>query len=604
MAHASCVVRVLAQAEPVLDRATVLDSDTKKRAQRWAEDDVDHASRDELLALIARDDAEEVKDRMAGPLAFGTAGLRGILGAGSNRMNRAVVARTTAGLAKHLVDRFPDAKDRGVVVGYDGRRMSHTFALETASVLAGAGLVAHLFPTLCTTPQTAFATCDLNAVAGVMITASHNPPEYNGYKVYWSNGAQIIPPHDALIAAAIDQAGPARNLPRMEVSAALDAGRVRYVADDVTTRYLDAVAGLSIHKEGRAGMRIVYTAMHGVGYATARAALRRAGFDDVIPVTAQVEPDGDFPTVRFPNPEEPGAMDLAFASARENDADLILANDPDADRLAVALPNRARDGFVQLTGNQVGVLLAHYMLAKHPVPPADRLVVTTIVSSPMLGVIAKALGARYAETLTGFKWIANRALELERQTGSTFVAGYEEALGYTVGTVVRDKDGVGAAAVFAELAAVLRADGKTVLDQLEELYRTYGLFVSRQVSQWYRGIDGVEQIASIMQGLRQSPPTSVGAFEVIAIRDYKLQVRTELGGAVTPLELPSSNVLAFDLLGGSRIIARPSGTEPKIKFYFDHCEQVSPSESVVVAEQRANRRMGELAEAFVKLASR
>ena len=581
----------------------MLDADVKKRAQRWAEDDIDDASRDELLALVASGNAVEVTDRMAGPLAFGTAGLRGILGAGPNRMNRAVVARTTAGLAKHLTESCPDAKTRGVVVGYDGRRMSHAFANETASVLAGAGVLVHLFPGLCTTPQTAFATCDLNAVAGVMITASHNPPEYNGYKVYWSNGAQIIPPHDAQIAKAIDEAGSARDLPRMDLAAALAQGSVRYVADDVTARYLDAVAALSIRTEGRAGMRIVYTAMHGVGYATAKAALRRAGFDEPIPVVKQVEPDGEFPTVRFPNPEEPGAMDLSFAAARESDADLIIANDPDADRLAVALPNRARDGFVQLTGNQVGVLLAHYMLAKHPSPPSDRLVVTTIVSSPMLGVIAKAIGARYAETLTGFKWIANRAMEIEQQTGTTFVSGYEEALGYTVGTVVRDKDGVGAAAVFAELTAVLRAEGKTVLDQLDELYRTYGLFVSRQVSQWYRGVDGVQQIAAIMQGLRASPPSRVGAFDVVATRDYQTQVRTELGGAATPLDLPPSNVLAFDLRGGSRIIARPSGTEPKIKFYFDHCEQVAPGEAVEAAEQRANERMGELADAFVNLAS-
>lgn len=579
-------------------KTTVADNDLILRAKRWADDDIDGETRQSLLDLVERGELVELEDRMAGPLAFGTAGLRGVLGAGPNRMNRAVVARTTAGLAAYLLAEIPEAATRGVVVGYDGRRMSRAFAEQAAQVLAGAGVIAHLFPQLCTTPQVAFATTQLGAAAGVMITASHNPPEYNGYKVYWENGAQIIPPRDAGIAAAIDASLAAKDLPVMELAQARECGVVRDVDDAITQRYLRAIEQLSLHREGRGGMRIVYTPMHGVGLPTATEALRRAGFVDVFPVEEQAEPDGEFPTVRFPNPEEPGAMDLAFAAARRHGADLIIANDPDADRLAIAVPNRRADGYVQLSGNQVGVLLAYYLLVHHPAPPADRLVVTTIVSSPMLGVMAEREGARYLETLTGFKWITNAAMELEGATGSTFLTGYEEALGYTVGTVVRDKDGVSAAAVFAEMAAFLRAQGRTVLDELETMYRKYGLFLSRQVSRWHRGLDGAERIQTIMAGLRARPPERIGGLDVVARRDYQVQTRTTREGTVQALALPKSNVLAFELEGGSRVVARPSGTEPKIKFYFDHREVVKEDETLDEAEARANNRVEQLVAAF------
>lgn len=570
------------------------------RAKRWAEHDIDTQTRDELLKLVSAGNEAEVEDRMAGPLVFGTAGLRGILGAGPNRMNRAVVARTTSGLAKHLLASFPDAPTRGVVIGYDARRMSRAFAEQAARVLAGEGIVAHLFPDLATTPQVAFATTHLRAVAGVMVTASHNPPEYNGYKVYWDNGAQIIPPQDSKIAAAIDAAPDADQVSAPSLEQARERGLVRDVDDAVTERYLKDIEKLSIHPEGRAGMRIVYTPMHGVGLRTAMEALRRAGFEDVVPVAKQAAPDGEFPTVNFPNPEEPGAMDLAFATAREAKADLILANDPDADRLAVAVPNG--DGYLQLSGNQVGVLLAHYLLAHHPNPPREGLFVTTIVSSPMLGVMAKQEGARYAETLTGFKWIANRAMQIEHETGATFLTGYEEALGYTVGTIVRDKDGVSAVAVFAEMAAYLRSQGRSVLDELEIMYRKYGLFLSRQVSRWHRGLDGAQKIQSIMAHLRSAPPKRVVDLDVLAVRDYQQQVRRDRDGTSSALDLPRSNVLAFELEGGSRIVARPSGTEPKIKFYFDYRETVAEGESMQTAQTRANERLETLVTAFLETA--
>ena len=588
-----------------------------ERARQWAEHDIDDDDRDELLLLVSKGDRKDVEDRMAGPLDFGTAGLRGILGAGQNRMNRAVVARTTAGLANHLLASFPDAALRGVVIGYDARRKSKDFAEQAACVLAGCGIVAHLFPALATTPQVAFATTWLGSVAGIMITASHNPPEYNGYKLYWDNGAQIIPPLDRLIAAAIAASPPANEIAAPSLLDAIERQLVRYVDTAINERYQLAIEQLSIHREGREGMCIVYTPMHGVGLQTAMEAFRRAGFGNVVPVEEQAEPNGSFPTVRFPNPEEPGAMDLALCTARAVKADLIIANDPDADRLAVMVPNRSSDDYIQLSGNQVGVLLAHYFIAHDTTPRSARLFVTTIVSSPMLGAMARREGARYEETLTGFKWIANRAMEVEAETGAALVVGYEEALGYTVGTIVRDKDGVSAGVVFAEMAAYLRSQGRTVLDELESMYRKYGLFVSKQVSRWHRELGGAERIRAIMDGLRALPPWKLLDIEVVEVRDYEQQTRTSSEGVVTALEAAQcvqmeqrvqrvqrvqSNVLSFQLAGGSRIVARPSGTEPKIKFYFDHCEPMVESDSMERAERRANQRIDILAEAFLRVA--
>ncbi|MBI5533871.1 MAG: phospho-sugar mutase [Deltaproteobacteria bacterium] len=579
----------------------MVDSELKTRAERWMAGEVDDASRAELKAVLDSGDEVDLADRMAGPLEFGTAGLRGIIGAGPNRMNRAVIIRTTAGLARYLLANGVNTRNRGVVVGYDGRRMSREFAQETASVLAAAGILAHLFPTLCTTPQSAFATTELSAVAAVMITASHNPPEYNGYKVYWENGAQIIPPHDRGIAAEIDKVGPACEVPRIPIEQALAKRLVRHVPDSVTARYLQRIASLSIHPGGRDGMRIVYTPMHGVGNITARAALAQAGFRDVQSVAEQAEPNGEFPTVRFPNPEEPGALDLAFALARKCNADLILANDPDADRLAVAVPARDKTGFVQLTGNQVGILLAHYLIAEHPNPPPDRITITTIVSSPMLSAIAAHHKVRYAETLTGFKWIANKAMQIEHATGAVFVCGYEEALGYTIGDIVRDKDGVGAAAVFAEMTAWCRSQGRTVLDELERIYRAFGLYVSRQKSVVRKGLDGAAQIAATMTRLRDNPPDAIGGLNVDAVSDYLRRSRHVRNGQTENLTLPASNVLSFSLEGGSRIVARPSGTEPKIKYYFDIRMPVEPAEPFERAERRAVERLDQLEAAFLKL---
>ena len=434
---------------------------------------------------------------------FGTAGLRGLLGAGPNRMNRKVVLRATAGLCAYLLQTTPGVAERGVCIGYDGRRLSRQFAEDAAAVVCGMGIAAHAFQHVVPTPVLAFACLDRNAAAGIMVTASHNPPDYNGYKVYWGNGAQIIPPHDEGIAAAIAKVGSTDTIARADLKEAAAEGRYRVVGEDLERRYLDGVRALPVHPGLPRDLSIAYTALHGVGATLATEALAEAGFQAVYSVPEQAEPDGRFPTVAFPNPEEKGAMDMVLALAKAKSADLVLANDPDADRLAVAVRD-AGGAYVQLTGNEVGCLLGHYLLDQGPAGDG-RLVVNTIVSSPMLGAVARAHDAQWEQTLTGFKWIANRAMERESE-GARFVFGYEEALGYTVGTLVRDKDGIGTAVVMADMAAWCRSRGKTLLDELEDAWRRYGMYLSRQVSKVLPGSEGAEQIAGHHeQGPRSLP---------------------------------------------------------------------------------------------------
>jgi phosphomannomutase len=586
-----------------------MDTALLERAEQWLAHDPDPAARAELRGLLdqARADASEAAmaelgERFAGALEFGTAGLRGLLGAGESRMNRAVVLRTTAGLARYLLETdAAAARSGGVAVGYDARRMSRELAEDTACALAAAGIPAHLSPIACPTPVTAYAVTKLGAVAGVMITASHNPPAYNGYKVYWGNGAQIIPPHDKGIAAAIEASPAADAVPRLSVADARERGLLHDFPAALERAYLDAIHALSVRPDGDRSIPIVYTPLHGVGDRLTRKALAEAGFTRVVSVPEQAEPDGAFPTVVFPNPEEKGALDLAYALARKEGAELVIANDPDVDRLALAVRLPSGD-YVQLTGNQVGVLLGHYVLTEGAGASGDRVCLASVVSSPMLGSIARALGVRYEETLTGFKWIANRAMEIERATGARFVFGYEEALGYTVSTVVRDKDGIGAAVVAAELAAVLRAEGRTLLDELEALARRYGLFVSGQRSITLPGQDGAARIAALMERLRKAPPSQLGSFDVVATSDFQARTRTPKGGAPEPIALPASNVLVFELEGQSRVIARPSGTEPKIKFYFDVREPMAEGEPMPDADARAKARMAELQAAFLEAA--
>jgi len=564
-----------------------------RRAEAWRRSDPDPATARELERLLASSeerDRRELYDCFAASLEFGTAGLRGVLGPGPNRMNRAVVRRTTAGLARYLKAQVPDVAERGVVVGRDGRKMSPELAEDTARVLAAEGIPALVLPDLSPTPLTAFATLRLGASAAVMVTASHNPPEYNGYKVYWGNGAQIVPPHDAGIAAAIDEVEPASEVKLHDVAEARRRGLWRDVGDDIGRAYVDAILRERVHRRP-ADLAVVYTAMHGVGGRWVVQALEEAGFTRLHVVKEQQEPDGAFPTVRFPNPEEPGAMDLSIALAERVGAAIVLANDPDADRLAVMARDAA--GKLQLlTGNEVGVLLGYYLLTQKKPQPAKPLVITTIVSSTQLGEIARALGALYDERLTGFKWIANCALEREAKEGATFLFGYEEALGYTVGTVARDKDGIGAALVFCDLAAWCASRGITVLSYLEEIQREHGLFVARQHNLTFKGAEGAATIRKILDGFRARPPEKIGDLKVARTKDYQAGVPG----------FPPSNVIAYELDGGSRVTLRPSGTEPKVKYYFELRELVRSGEPMAGARARALGRLQQLQDAFLALA--
>jgi len=513
---------------------TGLDATLSAQVQAWIDDDVDDAAAAELLDLLAaaaadspraEQSAAELADRFSGPLTFGTAGLRGRLRAGPNGMNRTVVRRAAAGVATWLGAQGHTGAP--VVVGYDGRHGSRAFAQDSAAIFAAAGFDARLLPRLLPTPLVAFAVQHLGAAAGVMVTASHNPPQDNGYKVYVGDGAQIVPPTDAQIEAAIRAVGPTREIPLAPQGFAV-------LDESIVDSYVSAVAGLV--ENGPRDVRIVHTAMHGVGTEVVRKVFAAAGFASIIAVPQQEQPDADFPTVAFPNPEEPGALDLAFELAAAERADLIIANDPDADRCAVAVPSPGGE-WRMLRGDEVGVLLADALLRKG----IRGTYATTIVSSTMLRAMAQRYGVGYAETLTGFKWIARAAPDL--------VFGYEEALGYSVAPeLVRDKDGISAALLVAELAAALKAQDSSLRNRLEELAHEYGRYATDQVSV---RVDDPGIIGEAMARLRAHPPTTL-LDEPVAVVDL----------------MPDADVVRLTWKGG-RAVVRPSGTEPKLKVYLE-----------------------------------
>ncbi len=553
-------------------------------ARAFLAEDPDPDTRADLEALVLRaeegDEAalKDLADRFSAPLEFGTAGLRGRVEAGLARMNRVVVIKATHGLGTWLL-REPRlaARNRGVVVGFDGRYSSRQFAEDTAAVLAGLGIPAHLFPDPVPTPLCAFTVPHLSAAAGVMVTASHNPPLDNGYKVYRDTGSQIIPPVDEAIAARI---AAAPRVPEIAGPAPPDAAAsgLRHVIDDkVEHAYLEGLVRGSWHAAEGPPLRIVYTAMHGVGHRLASRAFRRAGFPGVAVVPSQADPDGAFRTVPFPNPEEKGAMDRALALAAEIGAELVLANDPDADRLGVAVP--AGSGFRMLSGNEIGWLLADDALTHAPTGGRRKLVVTTIVSSTLLSRMARDRGAAYDETLTGFKFIGDRALRAEAE-GEAFVFGYEEALGYTVGPLVRDKDGIGAALHMAQLTRFLKGRGLSLLDRIDELLVEHGMSHQIQWSLTLPGADGRARIAAIMDSLRRDPLPAIGGSPVVRRLDLEAGEEWTATGSPTPVSLPRSNVLSFFAEDGARFIARPSGTEPKIKFYLELVARVASRDQV------------------------
>ncbi|MDX1659151.1 MAG: phospho-sugar mutase [Nitriliruptorales bacterium] len=549
---------------------TAAADDLHARARDWIAGDPDPQTRAALEEVLAAGDDELLADLVDGSLEFGTAGLRGVVGPGPRRMNRAVVIRTTRGLADHVLansDGQPLA-----VVGRDARTMSDEFARDAIGVLAAAGFEVRAFADPVPTPLVAYAAKRLGAATAIVVTASHNPPEYNGYKVYAANGAQIIPPEDAEIAAAIDAVGPASGVARAQRPWQLP--NVAAVSGEVVDSYLAEVDEVRPAVDG-APLTIVHTALHGVAGDLAVRALQRAGRDTVRPVAAQADPDPGFPTIDFPNPEEPGALDLALAAADEVGADLVLANDPDGDRLAVAVP--AGDAWTTLTGNQIGALLGTHLLEAYD-GDARPLVVSSIVSSPMLAEIAAHHGASYEATLTGFKWICNAALAIAADGDVEFVFGYEEALGFTVGDVVRDKDGVSAAVLFADLVSGLRAEGRTVRDRLDELYRAHGLWVSVQHAVTLPGDEGQQQIDAAMQQVGEEQPESLAGRAVVEVTDFREDPDTR------PWWLPATPLVRLMLEDGSRVLVRPSGTEPKLKIYADLRRDLDGETDVTGAE--------------------
>lgn len=560
----------------------------KERVLAWQAEDPDPTTQAELQELLDAGSGDVLEERFSGMIQFGTAGLRGLLGAGPQRMNRCVVQRATAGFCRYLIKTVPDAKERGICIGYDARRMSREFAEDVAGVVAGHGIVAHLFEEQTPTPLVGFAVLDLNAAGGVVITASHNPPDYNGYKVFWGNGAQIITPHDEGIAAeieAIETLASIEQAPKSEL--------IRAVSPDVKERYLVGVQKAQRHPELPRDLTIAYTAMHGVGGACIKETFKRAGYTTLYDVASQAEPDGMFPTVSFPNPEEDGAMDLVLETAAKHNADLVLANDPDADRLAASVLHDGK--YVVLTGNEIGCLLTHYLLENST--GDDRLVLCSVVSSPMLLSIGKAHNVRAEQTLTGHKWVQNRSLELEAE-GYRYIFGFEEALGYGIDTLVRDKDGISAALCLADMAVFCKSQGKTLVDELEVMARRYGLFLSDQISIVLPGADGRAQIEGRMQAARENPPKSLGGKAIIATQDFQTGKRITADGDVSDLTFPPANVVLFELEGNHRAMLRPSGTEPKIKHYIDVCIEIQEGESIGDARARGEALVAAIAADF------
>lgn len=548
-------------------------TDLLARARSWIDADPDPVTRTELQRIVDEGRADELEARMGPTLEFGTAGIRGEVGAGPGRMNRAVVIRTTHGLARYLKTSVTEGAG-SVVVGFDARPTSRRFADDVAGVLAAADIPVLFFPDYTPTPLVAYAAKHLSALAAVVITASHNPPADNGYKLYGPDAAQIVSPVDVAIQGEIASAPGASDIPRIEDAFSSGSPLVSEVPADVFDRYWEEVASTR-SRSGGSDLKIVYTPLHGVGGHAVLEIMGRAGHTGIRAVPEQVEPDGTFPTVEFPNPEEPGALDLALDMARSEDADLVVANDPDGDRLAVVIPDAGE--WRPLSGNEIGCLLGDYML-RNDVDPGSAIVVNSIVSSPMLAQIASQYGARHEKTLTGFKWIVRAGLTVEEETGGRFIFGYEEALGYTVGSTVRDKDGISAALLFTDMVADLRDGGESTLGRLGELWRRHGMWVSAQTSITRRGPGGVDELRRAIERLGDDPPADVDGVAVTSVTDYRGE------GEDRPEWLGEQALIELGLGDRGRMLARPSGTEPKLKVYVDLRDDPGPDPSERHAE--------------------
>jgi phosphoglucomutase len=532
----------------------------------------DAATKAELEAI--KDNEKEIEDRFYTELEFGTAGLRGVIGAGINRMNIYTVRKATQGLANYINKQNGQAKS--VVIAYDSRRMSPEFADEAALCLAANGIKAYVFESLRPTPELSFAVRELNCIAGINITASHNPPEYNGYKVYWSDGAQITPPHDTGIMAEVKAVTDFATPKTMDKSSAMEAGLYTIIGAEVDDKYIaklkEQVKRPEAIKARAKDLKIVYTPLHGTGNIPARRVLTELGFENVYVVKEQELPDGEFPTVSYPNPEAAEAFELALKLAREVDADVVLATDPDADRLGVYVKDTKSGDYITLTGNMTGCLLAEYELSQVKELsniPEDGALIKTIVSTNMADAIAKYYGIELIEVLTGFKYIGQQILGFETTGKGTYMFGFEESYGCLIGTHARDKDAIVATMALCEAAAYYKMKNMTLWDAMIEMYEKYGYYKDDVKSITLKGKEGLSKIQEILNSLRENTPEVVGDYKVTFARDYKLDtIKNMATGEVTSTGLPSSNVIYYDLTDDAWMCVRPSGTEPKVKIYY------------------------------------
>lgn len=548
--------------------------DYKKIYDEWMSNPYFDEDTKKELAAIADDD-KEIKERFYADLEFGTAGLRGIIGAGINRMNIYVVRRATQGLANYI--KKQGGENKGVAIAYDSRRMSPEFADEAALCLAANGIKAYRFESLRPTPELSFAVRHLGCIAGINVTASHNPPEYNGYKVYWEDGAQITPPHDSGIMAEVKAISDLSTCKTMDKEEAVKAGLYVSIGAEVDDVYINELKKLVLHQDcidkyGK-DIKIVYTPLHGTGNIPARRVLKEIGFENVYVVPEQELPDGEFPTVSYPNPESAEAFELALKLAKEKDADLVLATDPDADRLGVYVKDTKTGEYITLTGNMSGCLLADYEIGQmkelNGSLPEDGALIKTIVTSNLADEIAKHYNIKLIEVLTGFKYIGQQILGFETTGKGQYLFGFEESYGCLIGTHARDKDAIVATMALCEAAAYYKSQGKTLWDAMVDMYDKYGYCMDAIQSVGFKGIEGLEKIQSIMASLRANTPAKIGKYDVLSARDYKEDtIKNMATGEVTPTGLPSSNVLYYDLSDSAWLCVRPSGTEPKVKFYY------------------------------------
>lgn len=549
-----------------------MDENVKKNYEYWCTSPIfDDATKSELKSLEGNED--EIFDRFYRELEFGTGGLRGVIGAGTNRMNFYTVGKATQGLANFINKQGATAK--GVAIAFDSRRMSPEFADTAACVLAANGIKAYIFDSLRPTPELSFALRTLGCTAGIVVTASHNPPEYNGYKVYWEDGAQITAPKDAQIIGEVNAIKDYEEIKKMTTEAAKEAGLYEVIGKEIDDKYMEALKKLVLHPEAikqmASSLKIVYTPLHGTGNVPVRRVLKELGFEQVTVVPEQELPDGNFPTVSYPNPEDKKAFALALDLAKKVDADLVLATDPDADRLGVYAKDTKTGEYKVFTGNMSGMLICEYEMSQKKalgILPDNGALVTTIVSSNMAQAVAKEYGMKFIECLTGFKYIGEQIKFFEQTGSNEYVFGFEESYGCLVGTHARDKDAVVAVMALCEAAAYYKTQGITLWDQMLNIYNKYGYYKEDLFTMTFKGADGAKKMQDMMDAYRKNTPKQVGAYKVLRLRDYKNDVITDLAtGETVPTGLPKSNVLYFELENDAWFCVRPSGTEPKIKFY-------------------------------------